>query len=397
MEIIVYTRHAVDRIENGIVVKKGCQHQGNRFWRRCNCRKWVYVVDSGTRMSADTRSWSTAEKFANDLRQKNDVALLSGKKITEAVKEFLADKKAQNIGADRLYQLTRLLAGIDSDVKTSRPRVKSNLLAWCEDKKLTVLSELTASDLRSFRDTWTGEAANRAKLQGQLLSFLKFCYEQDWFEKDMRKKLTAIQVDEKPTDYFRPEEMRAILSSVDRLDAYHHSGPEVQARRVRVRAFILLLRWSGLRITDAASLRKDRIRNGKLLLYTAKTGTPVHVPLPQVCLDALAQMTSKSEVYFFWTGIGDKETLRKDWTRTLGRVFELADLNKPAHAHMFRDTFAIELLLAGVPLDQVSKLLGHKSIKITEKHYSPWVKARQDQLEEAVSKAWVTQSESAPH
>jgi integrase len=55
---------------------------------------------------------------------------------------------------------------------------------------------------------------------------------------------------------------------------------------------------------------------------------------------------------------------------------------------MFRDTFAVELLLAGVPIDQVSVLLGHKSVKITEKHYAPWVKARQNQLEKAVQMAW---------
>jgi integrase/recombinase XerD len=55
---------------------------------------------------------------------------------------------------------------------------------------------------------------------------------------------------------------------------------------------------------------------------------------------------------------------------------------------MLRDTFAVEMLLAGVPLDQVSILLGHKSVKITEKHYSPWVKARQEQLASSVRKAW---------
>jgi integrase/recombinase XerD len=37
-----------------------------------------------------------------------------------------------------------------------------------------------------------------------------------------------------------------------------------------------------------------------------------------------------------------------------------------------------------MPLDQVSFLLGHQSIKVTEKHYSPWVKARQEQLEAVV-------------
>jgi hypothetical protein len=62
---------------------------------------------------------------------------------------------------------------------------------------------------------------------------------------------------------------------------------------------------------------------------------------------------------------------------------------------MFRDTFAVEMLLAGVPIDQVSILLGHASVKITEKHYSPWVRARQDQLEASVQRAW-TDPDKAP-
>jgi hypothetical protein len=55
---------------------------------------------------------------------------------------------------------------------------------------------------------------------------------------------------------------------------------------------------------------------------------------------------------------------------------------------MFRDTFAVEMLLAGVPIDQVSLLLGHASVKITEKSYAPFVKARQVQLQESVRNAW---------
>jgi hypothetical protein len=41
-----------------------------------------------------------------------------------------------------------------------------------------------------------------------------------------------------------------------------------------------------------------------------------------------------------------------------------------------------------VPIDQVSILLGHKSVKITEKHYAPFVKARQEQLAASVRNAW---------
>lgn len=35
-----------------------------------------------------------------------------------------------------------------------------------------------------------------------------------------------------------------------------------------------------------------------------------------------------------------------------------------------------------IPIEQVSILLGHSSVKIIEKQYAPWVKARQQRLEE---------------
>jgi site-specific recombinase XerD len=63
------------------------------------------------------------------------------------------------------------------------------------------------------------------------------------------------------------------------------------------------------------------------------------------------------------------------------------------HAHRFRDTFAVELLLAGVSLEKVAALLGN-SVKIVEKHYAPWVAARQDQLEEAVRTSRVKRTKS---
>ena len=62
------------------------------------------------------------------------------------------------------------------------------------------------------------------------------------------------------------------------------------------------------------------------------------------------------------------------------------------HAHRFRHTFAVELLLAGVPIERVSVLLGHSSARITEKHYSAWVRARQEQLEADVRQSWALES-----
>jgi hypothetical protein len=35
-----------------------------------------------------------------------------------------------------------------------------------------------------------------------------------------------------------------------------------------------------------------------------------------------------------------------------------------------------------------SRLLGHSSIRITERHYAPWVRSRQEQLEADLQRAW---------
>jgi len=48
----------------------------------------------------------------------------------------------------------------------------------------------------------------------------------------------------------------------------------------------------------------------------------------------------------------------------------------------------VELLLSGVPLERVLVLLGHSSIRVTERHYAPWVRSRQEQLEADLRRAW---------
>lgn len=134
-----------------------------------------------------------------------------------------------------------------------------------------------------------------------------------------------------------------------------------------------------------------------MLLYRAKTGHPVYVPLPHDVAEALRNIPpgpKPNPRYFFWSGNGLLKSAVSDWQRSLRRVFKLADIHhadgapKRCHPHMFRDTFAVESLLAGVPLEQVSILLGHQSVKITEKHYAPWVKARQEQLARNVRMSW---------
>lgn len=43
---------------------------------------------------------------------------------------------------------------------------------------------------------------------------------------------------------------------------------------------VLLLRYTGLRISDVATLARERVRNGRIYLYTMKNGKPIFLPIP---------------------------------------------------------------------------------------------------------------------
>ena len=133
------------------------------------------------------------------------------------------------------------------------------------------------------------------------------------------------------------------------------------------------MRYSGLRIADAIRLPKNQISGGKLFVRTAKTGQAVTVPAPPEVIKALAKIENGSERYF-WTGKNIRSAV-SNWSRYLARVFELAKVDG-AHSHRFRDTCAVELLLAGAAVEDVATILGNTPL-VVAKHYAPWVKERQ--------------------
>lgn len=155
---------------------------------------------------------------------------------------------------------------------------------------------------------------------------------------------------------------------------------------------MLLLRHSGLRIGDACTLSKDRLDGDTLELHTAKTGVKVRCPLPPAVVQALASI--QCEKCFFWTGHSKPRSVTSIWQEALKKLFEQAGV-PGAHAHRYRDSFAVGLLQAGVPMERVSLLLGHQSIRVTEKHYAPFVKARQEQLEDDVRRTWTPEKKRA--
>ncbi len=246
------------------------------------------------------------------------------------------------------------------------------------------LDSVTVDDLRAIQRTWKFASVTVQKRLEMYRKFFKVCVDSGWIEKNPAKSIAGPIVEFDPTLPFSEEEMEKILWAADAIREAHPKMPKVIERKLK--ALILLMRFSGIRISDAVMFRPDQIKNDKLFLRQAKTKHPVLVPLPKKVIAAL-DACEEGNAHFFYAGVGTSKSCITEWQRRLKNVYVMAGV-EDGHSHRLRDTFAVSPLDSGVPLETVSILLGHKSIKTTEKHYAPWVHTRQLALEAAVMKTW---------
>ena len=203
---------------------------------------------------------------------------------SDAVKAFLADCKTRNIGPATQAKYRQTL---------------NPLAAWADAQGIsTVRALLTVENLKKFVGTLPNSSLTIGKKIEQLRTFNTFCVDLDWCGKNVARKVKKPIAKNPPVIPFTDEQQKAILAAVNKyptLNSYGHDN------RARVLAFVLTLRYTALRISDVVKLRRDAISNGRLLLHTTKTGATIHLPLPQVLLDALKAVENGSP-YFFWTG-----------------------------------------------------------------------------------------------
>jgi len=342
---------------------------------KCNCRcpLWVDGFYEGVeiRQSLGVNTWDAAldalERLKNKLTQGQGKVKDAPTTIEHAMDRYLADACQRNLHESTIYKYNFLFA---------------QLKAFADKKGIRYVKQLNLEMLREFREGWKDGPRSRLKKLERLRAWLKFCVDSKWAEENYARHLKVPKVGDRPTLPFSREEMLKILAA---FDPYGKSAGLANAQRLK--AFVLLLRYSGMRIGDCVKCSVDRIDGNRLFLYTQKTGTPVRSVLPDFVLRELEAAPKSSEGHFFWTGKSKLHSAIGKWQRRLQRLFELAGV-QGGHAHRFRDTFSIALLQAGVPLDRVSVLLGHRNVRITEKHYSAWVRERQDQLESDLQRAW---------
>lgn len=236
-----------------------------------------------------------------------------------------------------------------------------------------------------MREGWTFSPSTIAKQLELVRAFFSFCMDSGWIDKNPAAAVQAPQAKVVPTLPFSASEWKDILTALDVYGEIHFQSP-VRVRK-QLRALFLLMRYSGWRISDAVRLARDRIDgSGNLFIYQAKTGHPVSVPLPKLVLESLDEIDEPGR-FFFCNREGTLKTAITDWSSKMRKVFLLAGI-PDGHSHRLRDSFSVDLLTKVVPLQTVSILLGHKSVKTTERHYAPFVKASQDALDAAVKGTW---------
>jgi integrase/recombinase XerD len=365
----------------------GKSSNGNRQNNNCRCPIWVdgYLGSERKNHSLKMRDWRRSSEIIRDWEIAGTVEpeVRSGTSVREACDAFLADAEAQRLSDASLKKYRVLL--ITPRKPENREKHSPSLSQFCAEAGLQFTTQISLPELSRFREQWKDGAISSVKKLERLRSFGRFLVDRGWWPENFATKLKRPKTTEQPTMPYTREEVAALLAACAQYTDWHGQTDRENARRLR--AFLLLLRYAGLRVGDAASCSTERLCGNKLFLYTQKTKVPVNIPLPDFVVSALNACPRKSEQYWFWTGVGSKDTLAGNWRRTFRRLCRIAGV-KGGHPHRFRDTLAVELLLDGMPIEQVSILLGHASVKITERHYAPWVPARQAQLESGLVRAW---------
>ena len=352
----------------------GCKWEGEEFAKGCRCRKHFRWSQGGQqhRRKAGTRSWAEAEEQKRRLEDQ-----LAGRKPEPGADELLLSKAIETFNANKEAQ------GIKPRVRAMYARELKRLQDYSEARRLySVRQALDIDNLIGLRGTWSKvykSSWSRLVVQKHLNHFLKFAYNAGWI--DRQPKLSPIKVDEPETEPLTDAEYKKLLE--------HAEG--------KTAVLIQLMRWSGLAIRDASTLKRTDLveSNGtyRIIRPRTKTKTPLYIPIPPDVATGILRVLNGNPVYVFW----NRQTATSSEYRHAGymgecvkEAFDAAGIQSEGHmiSHRLRATFAVDLLQKGVPLEHVSKLLGHRSVTTTERHYARWVKGRQDLLDSVVSASW---------
>jgi integrase len=333
--------------------KRGAAYTG------CNCPIWCDGKLNGERVrkSLETRDWQRAIRKLAAMEDPNAPLV---KPIAEATTAF--ENHIQTLAESSRRKYKNVLAKLGK---------------YCKGAGLHDLMELTVERLDAYRAGRGLSPITSLKELQTLRQFLAFCQERRWIPDNPAKRIKMPR-NIRPEEVvpYTPAEVSKILAACEAIGR----GPY---ERLRARAMILLLRYTGLRISDMATLERVRVQGGQILLHTQKTGGTVFLPIPGELQDALDKLPMPRNAgpearYFFWNGVSSKRAMVGIADRTLSAVFTKSEVNG-GHAHRFRHTLATEILARGGSEQDAADILGI-SATIVRKHYAKWSQARQQRI-----------------
>jgi site-specific recombinase XerD len=289
--------------------RKSCKHKARgRKHRHCQCPIWIDGTLSERRIleSLRMRDWQRAHEKMLQWEADGKRAEESRKRIQPAWEDFLADMDARNLN--------------DSTVRKYK-LLRKQLEAFAQQKGFRFLDELDLNALSQFRNGWADGPRSSAKKLERLRSFLRFAVKRRWIQENPATDLKSPKIQLRQTLPFTRPEMERLLKA-SRQYAKESTG-RGRENSLRMQAFILLLRYSGMRIGDAVSLSTDRLKGDRLFLYTAKTGTPVNVVLPAPVVRVIAKMPKTGKTHFFWSSNGKVDSVASHWRKRLQRLLNL--------------------------------------------------------------------------
>jgi integrase/recombinase XerD len=174
-----------------------------------------------------------------------------------------------------------------------------------------------------------------------------------------KPKVQLLKCEQKVIQTFTPEQSKLIIG---------YKGKKVSSRRAHVVACVIL--DCGLRISEVLTLRKESFDFDNLVIKVKGKGNKERlVPMSFELRKVVWKWSAKQEhALMFGTRNGTPMTPR-NFQRDFAQICkELKIAGVRCSPHTLRHTFAASYLRAGGNLFYLSKILGHTSVKTTERY-----------------------------
>jgi len=234
-------------------------------------------------------------------------------------------------------------------------------LAFLQENK-TEIGNLSRQDIAAYvekdQDLGLKITAVKTKLRA-LYTFLRFLVDREILPPDILHKKIQIQLPQLLPRAIPAEDIEALLAVIE---------------KVRDRVLILLLLRTGMRIGELLNVRITDIiiPERKILIYQGEKNYEGRVVYfsedAQGSLQQWLQARDSEKEILFYGRDGKQLSYGGAWMITRKLLLRAGLGEKGYSLHSLRHTFATDMLNAGLRLEVLQQLLGHRSIEITRRY-----------------------------